>query len=145
MQTTKTASQLICKSHVWSRQLFTPSQYLFSTVQKKPSRQPTPERQMQAIFASDSTFQLLKKLMIYRMMSSNFFINNALGGMRLSYKILGRTLTNFAINKTAGSIFTSGETLQSLVADIEVLEKKGIHGVANYVVEGLHEMHEPTI
>ena len=145
MQTTKTASQLICKSHVWSRQLFTPSQYLFSTVQKKPSRQPTPEQQMQAIFASDSTFQLLKKLMIYRMMSSNFFINNALGGMRLSYKILGRTLTNFAINKTAGSIFTSGETLQSLVADIEVLEKKGIHGVANYVVEGLHEMHEPTI
>ena len=145
MQTTKTASQLIFKSHVWSRQLFTPSQYLFSTVQKKPSRQPTPEQQMQAIFASDSTFQLLKKLMIYRMMSSNFFINNALGGMRLSYKILGRTLTNFAINKTAGSIFTSGETLQSLVADIEVLEKKGIHGVANYVVEGLHEMHEPTI
>jgi hypothetical protein len=54
-------------------------------------------------------------------------------------------LTNFAINKTAGSIFTSGETLQSLVKDIEVLEKRGIHGVANYVVEGLHEMHEPTI
>jgi len=81
---------------------------------------------MQAIFASDSTFQLLKKLMIYRMMSSNLFINNALRGMELSYKIFGRTLTNFAINKTAGSIFTSGETLQSLVTDIAVLEKKGI-------------------
>ena len=79
------------------------------------------------------------------MMSSNMFINNALNWMRLSYKILGRSLTNFAINKTAGSIFTSGETLQSLMKDIEVLEKRGIHGVANYVVEGLHEMHEPTI
>lgn len=100
---------------------------------------------MQAIFASDSTFQLVKKLFIYRMMSSNFFINNALWGMRLAYKIMGRTLTNFAINSTAGSIFTSGETLQTLVSDIELLEKKGIHGVANYVVEGLHEMHEPTI
>lgn len=108
-------------------------------------RKPTPEQQMQAIFASDSTFQLVKKLFIYRMMSSNFFINNALCGMRLAYKFMGRSLTNLLINSTAGSIFTSGETLQTLVRDIEVLEKKGIHGVANYVVEGLHEMHEPTI
>ena len=100
---------------------------------------------MQAIFASDSTFQLVKKLFIYRMMSSNFFINNALWGMRLAYKFMGRSLTNLLINSTAGSIFTSGETLQTLVSDIELLEKKGVHGVANYVVEGLHEMHEPTI
>ncbi len=100
---------------------------------------------MQAIFASDSTLQLVKKLFIYRVMASNFFINNALWGMSLAYKCMGRTLTNFVINQTAGSIFTSGETLQTLVQDIEVLERKGIHGVANYVVEGLHEMHEPTI
>ncbi len=100
---------------------------------------------MQAIFASDSTLQLVKKLFIYRVMASTFFINNALWGMSLAYKCMGRTLTNFVINQTAGSIFTSGETLQTLVQDIEVLERKGIHGVANYVVEGLHEMHEPTI
>jgi len=100
---------------------------------------------MQAIFSSDSTLQLVKKLFIYKMMSSNAFINHALTGMRFSYKFMGRTLTNFAINKTAGSIFTSGETLDSLVLDIAQLEKRGIHGVANYVVEGLHEMHEPTI
>jgi hypothetical protein len=59
---------------------------------------------MQAIFASDSTFQLVKKLFIYRMMSSNFFINNALCGMRLAYKFMGRSLTNLLINSTAGSV-----------------------------------------
>ena len=66
---------------------------------------------MKAIFASDSTFALIKKLFIYRMMSSNLFINHALTGMKLAYKLMGRKLTNLMINKTAGSIFTSGETL----------------------------------
>lgn len=100
---------------------------------------------MRAIFASDSTFMLVKKLMIYRMMSSNVFINHALTGMNIAYRVMGKRLTNFIINKTAGEVFTSGETLQSLNADIKVLEQRKIGGVANYVVEGLHEMHEPTI
>jgi virulence-associated protein VapD len=100
---------------------------------------------MAAIFANDSTVSLIKKLMIYRMMSINMFINHALNGMRLSYKFMGRTLTNFLINKTAGSIFTSGETLQTLAEDIKKLEARKIHGVANYVVEGLHEMDEAVI
>ncbi len=100
---------------------------------------------MRAIFASDSTLTLVKKLFIYKMMSSNMFINHALTGMRLCYKFLGRSLTNFAINRTAGSIFTSGETLKTLIKDIKRLEARNIYGVANYVVEGLHEMDEVVI
>ena len=69
---------------------------------------------MTAIFASDSTVTLLKKLLIYRMMSSNLFINHALTGMTFAYKVMGHSLTNFIINKTAGSVFTSGETLETL-------------------------------
>ena len=56
--------------------------------------------------------------MIYRMMSSNLFINHALRGMTLCYKILGRRVTNLIINKTAGTVFTSGETIGSLIEDI---------------------------
>jgi len=78
-------------------------------------------------------------------MSSNLFINHALRGMHLSYRVLGRTLTNFLINSTAGTIFTSGETVSTLVADIKSLEARGILGVANYVVEGLHEMDDAVI
>lgn len=100
---------------------------------------------MAAIFANDSTLGLMKKLFIYRMMSSNLFINHALRGMQLSYKVLGVPLTNLLINSTAGSIFTSGETLQTLAADIKHLQSRNIHGVANYVVEGLHEMDEAVI
>lgn len=88
---------------------------------------------------------LAKKLVIYRVMASNLFINYALTGMNVAYRVLGKTFTNFLINKTAGEVFTSGETLQTLSADIKALEARNIGGVGNYVVEGLHEMHEPTI
>ena len=86
-----------------------------------PVSQLSDREQMSAIFASDSTLSLVKKLFIYRMMSSNVFINHALTGMRMAYKLMGRNLTNFIINKTAGSVFTSGETLQTLAEDIKRL------------------------
>lgn len=65
--------------------------------------------------------------------------------MRICYKILGQRITNFLINKTVGGIFTSGETIESLMKDIESLEKRKIKGVANYVAEGIHEMDETII
>lgn len=70
------------------------------------------------IFENDSTFMLVKKLLIYRTMSSNFFINYALCGMKVLYRFFGKTLTNLLINKTAGEVFTSGETIESMVRDI---------------------------
>lgn len=51
-------------------------------------------------------------------MASNLFINNAVFGMNLAYKVLGVKMTNFLINHTAGNVFTSGETIETLKADI---------------------------
>jgi hypothetical protein len=76
------------------------------------------------------------------MMSSNLFINYSLPTMTMLYKIFGTKLTNVLINKSAGEVFTSGETIDSLLHDIDYLEKRGVKGVANYVAEGLHEMNE---
>jgi len=87
----------------------------------------------------------VKKLCIYRVMSSDLFINYSLPTMRLLYKVFGTKLTNVLINKSAGEVFTSGEEIQSVVGDIAHFEKRGITGVANYVAEGLHEMNESTI
>lgn len=78
-------------------------------------------------------------------MSSTLFINYAMSGMSLSYRLFGRKLTNLLINKTAGEVFTSGETIPSLLDDMGRLENRRIKGVANYVVEGIHEMNEKTI
>lgn len=78
-------------------------------------------------------------------MASNLFINHALTGMNILYKILGIRLTNFVINKSAGEIFTSGTTLESLINDIKSLEKRNIGGIANYVVEGMEGMDEGKI
>jgi hypothetical protein len=85
--------------------------------------------QPHSIFEKDSTVGLCKKLMIYKVMSSNIFINHALQGMNLAYKVMGKTITNTLINMTAGQLFTSGETLQTLSEDIKELEKRNIGGI----------------
>jgi hypothetical protein len=65
--------------------------------------------------------------------------------MNTFYKIFGVKLTNMLVNKTAGDVFTSGETISTLVEDIKSLASKNIGGVANYVAEGLHEMNQEII
>lgn len=97
------------------------------------------------IFAMDSTPTLIKKYFVYKLMGSNLFINYALGAMNMCYKLMGIRLTNFVINNSVGSIFTAGETLQTLKSDVGQLEKNKIHGVGNYVVEGLSEMDEEKV
>jgi hypothetical protein len=69
---------------------------------------------VRSVFAADSTFLLIKKYLIYKMMSSNLFINYALTGMNLCYKVFGVRITNFIINKSAGEIFTAGASLETL-------------------------------
>lgn len=100
---------------------------------------------MSQIFAKDKTSTLIKKYFVYKLMGSNLFINYSLGLMNVSYRLLGVRLTNFAINKSVGSLFTSGESIQSLVHDITTLKKDNIHGIANYVVEGLETQDDEFV
>lgn len=88
---------------------------------------------------------MIKKYLVYKLMGSNLFINYSLGLMNLCYKIFGVRITNFAINKTVGSLFTSGESIQSLIKDIASFEKNNIYGIANYVVEGLAVMDDEFV
>jgi len=65
--------------------------------------------------------------------------------MNLSYKVLGVRLTNFAINNSVGSLFTAGETIETLIDDIAQLEKRNICAIGNYVIEGLSEYNDQLI
>lgn len=94
----------------------------------------------ESVFANDSTVTLIKKYFVYKLMGSNLFINYSLSMINLCYKIFGIKLTNFAIKNSVASIFTSGETIQTLKYDVMKHEKKNIGGIAGYVVEGLPSM-----
>ena len=48
-------------------------------------------------FKHDSTFELVKKYFIYKIMGSNMFINYSLMGMNIAYKLLGVKFTNLVI------------------------------------------------
>ena len=98
-----------------------------------------------AAFKHDSTFELVKKYFIYKVMGSNVFINYSLMGMNMAYKLLGVKFTNLVIEQTAGSIFTGGVTLKDLSNDIALLESRGVGGIGCYVVEGLRKVENQKL
>jgi hypothetical protein len=60
----------------------------------------------------------VRKKVIYAAMGKDFFLDNMLKGMSLSYKMMGKTITNGVMNQTGGFVFTSGQTIKSLVKDM---------------------------
>ena len=103
------------------------------------------EPQQPSVFSHDSTFSLCKKLLIYRMMGSNVFINHSLTGISASYKLLGTKLTNFVIENTAASVFTGGVTVKDLAGAAVELEERGIGTIGCYVVEGVRDAENAAL
>jgi len=96
-------------------------------------------------FKYDTTFGLVKKMAIYKMMGSNLFINHSLTAMSLSYRLFGIKLTNALIENTAGSIFTGGVTVDDLVKDMDVLADRNVGSISMMVAEGLTNADEKTL
>lgn len=95
------------------------------------------------VFANDSTPLLIKKLMVYKLMGSDLFINHSLTLVNMSYKLFGIKLTNFAVNNSVASLFTSGETLTSYMKDQSAFSQQNIGTVGMSVVEGMpHQDNE---
>lgn len=97
------------------------------------------------VFQHDSTSTLVKKYFVYKLMGSEFFINYSLALTHFCYKVLGVLPTNFCINNSVGSLFTSGETIESLGADIQDLRGKNIRCISNYAVEGMPTFDEAKV
>lgn len=108
-------------------------------MQRQLSQQSSEEPRASGVFSHDSTFGLVKKLFIYRLMGSNLFINHSLMGIRVAYRLFGKRITNFAIENTAASVFTGGVTTHDLINDSASLEKRGIGSIGCYVVEGVRD------
>ena len=92
-----------------------------------------------SVFSHDSTFTLVKKLMIYKMMGSNIFINYSLMGINMAYKVFGTRFTNSLIESTASSVFTGGVTVTDLMESSKSFSKREIGTIGCYVVEGVRE------
>lgn len=100
---------------------------------------------MQRIFQSESTVHLIKKLMVYKLMGSDVFLNHSLNLVNTSYNVLGISTTNSVVNNSVGRIFISGETINSLMEDVCNLEKRNINSLCGYAVEGMDQMDEDLI
>ena len=91
------------------------------------------------MFAKDSTVTLIKKYCTYRLMATNFFIDNSMRFMRLGYKTIGQKNTNRIIGSTVGCLFTAGQDVQSLREDILAHKNQNILTLATYAMEGALE------
>ena len=98
-----------------------------------------------SVFSYDSTLTLCKKLLIYKMMGSNIFINHSLTGISASYKLLGTRLTNYVIESTAASVFTGGVTVRDLSKSAEELKERGVGTIGCYVVEGVRDAENANL
>lgn len=107
--------------------------------------QPTTQSQDKNPFKYDTTFGLVKKMFIYKMMASNLFINHSLTAMSMSYRMFGIRLTNAVIENTAGSIFTGGVSVDDLVKDMDVLAERNVGSISMMVAEGLTNADEKTL
>jgi len=110
-----------------------------------PPAQPLQFQPGGSMFKHDSTYSLLKKYTMGKLMSSDFFISHAITMMNLSYKCLGLGLTNFVIGRTVGPVYTSGPDIPSMMQDVRAHESRNINALVGYVVEGLEEMNEEQV
>lgn len=65
--------------------------------------------------------------------------------MNLSYKLFGVRATNVIINNTVGDVLTSGETIESLLKDIEHHRQKNVGALSGFTVEALEVIDEERI
>ena len=82
----------------------------------------------------------MKKFVIYKFMGSSLFINYSLGIINNFYRFFGVKITNLLIDKTVGSLFISGQSLEQLSEDIDNHKRQNIKSFSNYVAEGLKTM-----
>jgi len=87
----------------------------------------------------------MKKLMLFRLMSNEFFMNHSLTMCKYFYKVFGVRFTNVAVNAAVGGHFTSGETLRELKADLALHDKRSIRALSGYVGEGLEVMDQKRV
>ena len=82
---------------------------------------------------------------MFRVLSSDFFIDRSLDIINMSYSFFGMNVTNFLVNRTIMNTFTSGNTIASLLKDVEHYRQKHTGSLSGYVIEALTEMHEDKI
>mmetsp|Transcript_1413 Transcript_1413/g.1617 ORF Transcript_1413/g.1617 Transcript_1413/m.1617 type:complete len:438 (+) Transcript_1413:25-1338(+) len=92
------------------------------------------------VFKDMTTFDLVKRGVIYKMSQSDILLNNGEWLAKQSYQFLGKHITNGLIECTGGEIFTSGPTIKTLIEDVDrFYYEDGILSGAGYVLEGCEQ------
>ena len=91
-----------------------------------------------SIFKGQSVAELLKTAAIYKASQTDIVLEKGEALTNVSYRLMGKKLTNSIIENTGGKIFTSGPTIKTLIVDTDKFYiKNDVWSAANFVMEGI--------
>jgi len=86
-------------------------------------------------FESRSTLELIRAWAVFKVSSFPIVVKNSRLLLSMSQKILGKTLTNFALKHTFFGHFCAGEDAQQVHKMIDKLRESGIGSILDYAAE----------
>eukprot|EP01022_Parablepharisma_sp_SALTPOND_P014480 TRINITY_DN1969_c0_g1_i1.p2 TRINITY_DN1969_c0_g1~~TRINITY_DN1969_c0_g1_i1.p2 ORF type:complete len:528 (+),score=60.85 TRINITY_DN1969_c0_g1_i1:5237-6820(+) len=87
------------------------------------------------VFKHESTFRLLNNYVVIQMCRFPFLVRNSTKLTRAAYKVLGKSVTNFAVKNTIAKVFAAGENLDDLAKNMEALEQANVYAIADLSIE----------
>lgn len=87
------------------------------------------------IFQSKSTFSLFRAYFVFQTCRIQTIVNNSEKLLRLSYSILGNTITDTILKKTYFAHFCAGEDEKEIIPVINDYERHGIGSILDFAAE----------
>lgn len=88
------------------------------------------------IFASKTTFELVRAAALLKICSYPFIVSNAKQIWEFGTSTFGVTITNFAVRHSFGAHFIGGEDEETMHPTMVLLSKAGIGTIPDYAAEG---------
>lgn len=118
----------------------------------EPAREPTSplgelpdfSKLVQAM-SHKSTLDLFRTYVVLRVCASDMIVDNSQSLLKLSYNVLGHSLTNWLVKRTFFKQFCASENEAGLLPIMQTLESCGISGILDYAAEADVNDDEGTI
>ncbi|CAG9322212.1 unnamed protein product [Blepharisma stoltei] len=87
-------------------------------------------------FKNHSNFELLNTLISSQFCAQPYLVNNINKFLSISNLLIGKHATCYYISKTAGKVFSAGETYEELRETLQRLSVQNMGGIIDYCAEG---------
>ncbi|RHY01038.1 hypothetical protein DYB30_006354 [Aphanomyces astaci] len=100
--------------------------------------------QTERIFAAKSTAELVRAYAVFQTCQIPFLVRHSQAMINVSYKVVGSTITDWALKHTFFGHFCAGENAEDIQPALKRLESAGIGAILDYAAEADVEAEKKT-